>query len=181
MAILYSLLFIFILAGGIGILYVFNYNKLQHAKTKIEHAECLIDESLRNKYDLITQYDKSIKDEIEIDKNFLKDLHKLKQDNISNFELDRKLVEYTNIINKVKSDNPEIIDNKEFKKLFANEKKIDEKLQASKSYYNKYTSDMNELIRSFPSNIVARLHGFEIKTFFDGKNMQDDIVDDFKL
>ena len=61
------------------------------------------------------------------------------------------------------------------------EKKIDEKLQAAKSYYNKYTSEMNDLIRAFPSNIVSRMHGFDVKTFFDGKNMQDEVVDDFKL
>ena len=60
-------------------------------------------------------------------------------------------------------------------------KKASEKLQAAKSYYNKYTSEMNDLIRTFPSNIVSRMHGFEIKTFFDGKNMQDDVVNDFKL
>ena len=181
MPVLYSFLFMFIIVGGLGILYVYNYNKLQHSKTKIEHAECLIDESLRNKYDLITQYEKIIKDEVDIEKNFLKDFSKLKDENISNFELDRKLIEYINIINKVKADNNSLGDNKELKKLSAEEKKIDEKLQAAKSYYNKYTSEMNDLIRTFPSNIVSRMHGFEIKTFFDGKNMQDDVVNDFKL
>lgn len=181
MPILYSLLFIFIIVGALGILYVYNYNKLQHSKTKIEHAECLIDDSLRTKYDLITQYEKLIKDEVEIDKNFLKDFSKLKDNNISNFELDRKLIEYINIISKVKADNADLADNKEMKKLFAEEKKIDEKLQAAKSYYNKYTSEMNDLIRAFPSNIVSRMHGFDVKTFFDGKNMQDEVVDDFKL
>ena len=181
MPVLYSFLFMFIIVGGLGILYVYNYNKLQHSKTKIEHAECLIDESLRSKYDLITQYEKIIKDEVDIEKNFLKDFIKLKDGNISNFELDRKLIDYINIINKVKADNNSLRDNKELKKLSAEEKKIDEKLQAAKSYYNKYTSEMNDLIRTFPSNIVSRMHGFEIKTFFDGKNMQDDVVNDFKL
>ena len=101
MPILYSFLFMFIIAGGLGILYVYNYNKLQHSKTKIEHAECLIDEALRNKYDLITQYDKLVKSELDIDKNFLKDLDKLKDENISNFDMDRKLTEYINLISNV--------------------------------------------------------------------------------
>ena len=60
-------------------------------------------------------------------------------------------------------------------------KKAGEKLQAAKSYYNKYTSELNDLIRTFPSNIVARMHNINIKPFFDGKNMEDEIVDDFKL
>ena len=181
MPILYSFLFMFIIAGALGVLYVYNYNRLQHTKTKIEHAECLIDEALRNKYDLIVQYEKLILDEVKIDKNFLKDFSKLKDDNISNFDLDRKLTDYANTIAKVKADYEDLGDNKEFKKLVNEEKKIDEKLQAAKSYYNKYTSEMNDLIRAFPSNIVSRMHRFDIKTFFDGKNMQDEIVDDFKL
>ena len=37
-------------------------------------------------------------------------------------------------------------------------KKAAEKLQAAKSYYNKYTSELNDSIRTFPSNIVSRLH-----------------------
>ena len=74
-----------------------------------------------------------------------------------------------------------IINKKAFKELINEDKRIDEKLQAAKSYYNKYTSELNDLIRTFPSNIVARMHKIEIKTFFDGKNMEDEIIDDFKL
>ena len=70
---------------------------------------------------------------------------------------------------------------KAFKELINEDKRLDEKLQAAKSYYNKYTSELNDLIRTFPSNIVARMHKIEIKTFFDGKNMEDEIIDDFKL
>ena len=39
----------------------------------------------------------------------------------------------------------------------------------------------NDLVRTFPSNLVARMHRIEIKPFFDGKNMEDDIVNDFKF
>ena len=75
------------------------------------------------------------------------------------------LTEYINLISKVKADNVDFADAKETKKLSNEEKKIDEKLQAAKSYYNKYTSEMNDLIRSFPSNIVSRMHRFDIKSF----------------
>ena len=71
--------------------------------------------------------------------------------------------------------------NKDLKKLMNENKVIDEKLQAAKSYYNKYTSELNDLVRTFPSNIVAKMHSISIKPFFDGKNMEDTIVDDFKL
>ena len=181
MVILYALLFIIIIVGSIGILYVYQYNKLQHSKTKINQAEYLIDEALRTKYDILLRVDKLIKTELDNDKTFFKGLEKLKDENISNFDLDRKIGEYINLCMQIKLDYPTLNDNKGFKELINENKKIDEKLQAAKSYYNKYTSELNDLIRTFPSNIVARMHKIEIKTFFDGKNMEDEIIDDFKL
>ncbi len=179
MIILYSLLFVVIIVGLICIVYVYNYNLLQHSKTKINQAECLIDEALRYRYDIILRADKLVKKAT--GKNIEKDLDKLKDENISNFDLDRKLMECFNLLKQVKFDNPELMEDKAFKQVFTDDKKALEKLQASKSYYNKYTGEFNDLVRSFPSNIVAKMHGFQVKSFFDGKNMEDTIVDDFKL
>ena len=181
MVILYSFLFIIIIVGAIGILYVYQYNKLQHSKTKIDHAECLIDEALRNRYDILVSADKLIKSELDKDKTYFKGLDKVKNENISNFDLDRKLTEYVNLLEQIKLDFPDLANNKGFKEILSDNKKASEKLQAAKSYYNKYTSELNDLIRTFPSNIVSRMHRIDIKPFFDGKNMEDEIVDDFKL
>ena len=181
MEILYAFLFIIIIFGSIGILYVYQSNKLQHSKTKINQAECLIDEALRSRYDLLVRVDKYIQTELENDKTFFKNLDKLKNENISNFDLDRRITEYYNLWMQIKNDYPDLNNKKAFKELINEDKRLDEKLQAAKSYYNKYTSELNDLIRTFPSNIVARMHKIEIKTFFDGKNMEDEIIDDFKL
>lgn len=181
MPILYSFLFIIILIGAVGIFYVYQYNKLQHSKTKIDHAECLIDEALRNTYDILVKADKIIQSELGGDKSYFKGLDKVKNENISNFDLDRKLTEYVSLLDQIKLDNSDLANNKGFKDILSEMKKASEKLQAAKSYYNKYTSELNDLIRTFPSNLVARLHAINIKPFFDGKNMEDEIVDDFKL
>lgn len=180
MAILYSFLFIIIIMGALGILYVYQYNLLQHSKTKIDQAEVLIDEALRGRYDVLTKIDQLFINEID-KKSFFKDLDKLKEENISNFDLDRKLVEYFNLMEQIKIDHKEMATNKDLANLLKEDKKVVEKLSAAKSYYNKYTSELNDLVRSFPSNIIARIHGISIKTFFDGKNLEDTIVDDFKL
>lgn len=59
--------------------------------------------------------------------------------------------------------------------------KINETLVSCKTYFNNNTSELNKLIRKFPTNIIAKIHGYKIKPFFDGKNMQDAVIDDFKL
>ena len=86
-----------------------------------------------------------------------------------------------NTLEQIRLDNEKLMDNKEFKTLLNDCKNNSEKLQASKTYYNKYTSELNDLVRTFPSNLVARMHRIDIKPFFDGKNMEDDIVNDFKF
>ena len=181
MPLLYSFLFIIIIIGALAVLYIYQYNKLQHSKTKIDQAEGLIDEALRERYDLLLRADKLVQSELKEDKTFFKGLDKVKNDDISNYDLDRKLTEYIGILEQIKLDYSDLANNKGFKELLSESKKINEKLQAAKSYYNKYTSELNDLIRQFPSNVVARMHGIEIKPFFDGKNMQDEIVDDFKF
>ena len=157
------------------------YNKLQHSKTKIDQAEYLIDESLRKKYDLLIEAEEYAKKELKVEKGFFKGIEKIKKDAISNFDLDRKLQEYENILNQLKADYAVLEDSKDFRKLLSEMKKVEEKLQAAKSFYNKYTSELNDLVRTFPSNLVARMHRIDIKPFFDGKNMEDDIVNDFKF
>ena len=181
MPILYSLLFIVIIFGAIAICYAYQFNKLMHSKTKIDHAEMSIDEALRNRYDLLLKADNIIKTELKSDKTFFKGLDKVKEEEISNFDLERKLAEHMNTLEQIRLDNDKLSSNKEFKELLNECKTNSEKLQASKSYYNKYTSELNDLVRTFPSNLVARMHRIDIKPFFDGKNMEDDIVNDFKF
>ena len=73
------------------------------------------------------------------------------------------------------------LDNKEFNNELKEINIINETLTSCKTYYNKNTTELNQIIRKFPSNIVAKIHRYKIKPFFDGKNMQDAVIDDFKL
>ena len=173
------ILLIIIIIGIIALVYVITYNNLVNYKIKIEKAEGIIDENLRNKYDLIAKMNIAIK-KVVTKKDYLKDYIDLKDKRISNYELDRKLTEAMNIILEVKSDYSEL-DTKEFNNDLKEVNKINETLTSCKTYYNKNTTELNKIIRKFPTNIVAKIHRYKIKPFFDGKNMQDAVIDDFKL
>lgn len=165
--------------GFLAILYVITYNNLVNYKIKIEKAEGIIDENLRQKYDIIAKMNIAIK-KVVTKKDYLKDYIDLKDKRISNYELDRKLTEAMNIILEVKNDYNEL-DTKEFNSDLKEINAINETLTSCKNYYNKNTTELNQIIRKFPSNIVAKIHRYKIKPFFDGKNMQDAVIDDFKL
>ena len=173
------ILVLIIIVGIIAIAYVITYNNLVNYKIKIEKAEGIIDENLRQKYDLIVKMNIAIK-KVVTKKDYLKDYIDLKDKRISNYELDRKLTEAMNIILEVKNDYNEL-DNKEFNNELKEINIINETLTSCKTYYNKNTTELNQTIRKFPSNIVAKIHRYKIKPFFDGKNMQDAVIDDFKL
>ena len=173
------ILVLIIIVGIIAIAYVITYNNLVNYKIKIEKAEGIIDENLRQKYDLIVKMNIAIK-KVVTKKDYLKDYIDLKDKRISNYELDRKLTEAMNIILEVKNDYSEL-DNKEFNNELKEINIINETLTSCKTYYNKNTTELNQIIRKFPSNIVAKIHRYKIKPFFDGKNMQDAVIDDFKL
>lgn len=173
------ILLIIIIISIIALVYVITYNNLVNYKIKIEKAEGIIDENLRQKYDLIAKLNIAIK-KVVTKKDYLKEYIDLKDKRISNYELDRKLTEAMNIILEVKNDHSEL-DTKEFNKDLKEIERINETLISCKTYYNKNTTELNQIIRKFPSNIVAKIHRYKIKPFFDGKNMQDAVIDDFKL
>lgn len=166
-----------IIAILVGI-YISIYNKLQKKLIRINEAECEIDDTLRKRYDLLTQMESLINSSTKLKQNNFKDLEKDKE--ISNFEFDRLLTKVTNTFNNIWQDYPVELDKEEFRQLQTDLIINEEKNEASKSYYNKYTSDLNELVKKFPSNIVARIHNIDERLFFDNKEMNDENILDFK-
>lgn len=181
MIIIYTLLVLIIFICGLAIGYIVLYNKLQHYTTKVDQAESIIDDTLRKRYDLAINAANIIEKSIKDKKKVFKDLRSYKDLSISTFDFDRKLNENVELIKQIRFDYDELKDNKELKTIINELKNTSEKLEAAKSFYNKYTNVLNDLIRKFPANIIAKMHNIEIRLFFDGKDMHDDIVDDFKL
>lgn len=178
MLIIICLIFV-ILFSLLGFFYAIIYNELQHYKTRIELSELSVDENLRKKFDTICDINIDIK-KLDESKNYLKEYIELKDLKLTNFDTDRKLSEAMILIKELYDDHKDL-KTADFKKKLNSIKETDELLCASKNFYNKNTSLLNDLIRKFPNNFVASRHGFKIKPFFDNKNMQDSVIDDFKL
>ncbi len=179
MNIIIIILIIVIIISLLASVYISTFNKLQHYKTRIEISENQIDEALRKKFDIICELNTEIKD-VADNKDYLKEFTNLKNQKLTNYDTDRKLIDAVNIVRELKNDYKKL-NNDHFNKKFNEIRKIDENLTSAKNFYNKYTSELNTIIRKFPSNIVAKNHKFKIKLYFDNKNMQDAVIDDFKL
>ena len=181
MELLYALLIILILVCLLAIVYIFYYNRLQDFKIKTDEAEAIVDECLRKKYDSIIDIKTMINKIVKNNKINFKDFEEIKNQEISNFDLDRKLNEFMNLIETIFNDYKSVKQNKDLNEKLDEINRIDEKITSAKAYYNKYISESNELVRKFPSNIVAKFHNIKVKNFFDNKDMNDDDINDFKL
>ena len=142
-----SLILLLIIIGGIcGIVYIIVYNNLQAYTLKINEAEALIDELLRKKYDNILMMKDIIIEETDVPEKSFDEVVKLKKQNLSSFDLERKLNEYNNLIIKINGDYDNLLGNIRFNNYFNELNEINQKLEAAKSFYNKYILDIKIFI-----------------------------------
>ena len=139
------------------------------------------EKSLRKKYDDILIMKDIIIEETDVPEKSFDEVVKLKKQNLSSFDLERKLTEYNNLIIKINDDYDNLLGNIRFNNYFNELNEINQKLEAAKSFYNKYTSILNKYTKKFPSNVIAYSHNIKTRAFFDGKDMFDEDLKDFKL
>lgn len=161
--------------------YINIYNNYQNYIIRINESESFIDTTLRKRFDLLNKSIEIIKAVTNTKKDILEQVKDLKSVKLSNFELDRKLYEAINEFNGYKEGNEELKNNESFLKVDLGLIESEAEIVAARKYYNDIITDYNKLVRTFPSNIVAKISGYKIKTYFDGKDMEDDDNQDFKL
>jgi LemA protein len=175
------ILIVFIAICLLLIWYINIYNNYQNYIIRINEAESFIDTTLRKRFDLLNKSIEIIKAVTNTKKEVLNQIKDLKSVKLSNFELDRKLYEAINEFNSYKENSEDLKNNEEFLKVDLGLLESESEIVAARKYYNDIITDYNKLVRTFPSNVVAKISGYKIKTYFDGKNMEDDDIKDFKL
>lgn len=68
---------------------------------------------------------------------------------------------------------PDLKADRQFAKLADNLVEIEDDLQYARRYYNGCARDLNNLVESVPSNLVARGFGFEMCDFFEVENASE--------
>lgn len=180
MEILQIILYIIIIIGIILIGYALIYNKIKTQILKINSVESEIDESLRVKYDLLIKIISEIK-KIEKDIDKFNDFEKIKDENLSSFEFERKLADVESDVYTIRNDNNKLVKNNTFNDLWYEITNLNTKIKAEEKYYNENTTIYNELVTKFPSKLIAVILRLNEKRYFDGKNMYDKNVKDFKI
>jgi LemA protein len=147
----------------------------------MNESEAFIDTTLRKRFDLLNKSVSIIEGKVDKDTKVLESITNLKSQKLSNFELDRILIEAMNEFHRYKEEIPSLLDSESFLKIDLALFESESEIVAARKYYNDIITDYDQLVRKFPSNIVAKCCHYKVKPYFDGKDMTDDDVQDFKL
>lgn len=177
--VMYSLI-VLIVVCIILIWIISTYNKFQSYIIRINEVEASIDTSLRKRFDLLNKSIGIIKNETK-EENVLDIIHKLRSKKLSNFELDRYLYDGINEYTVYKDKYESLRNNTDFLKIDIELNESEAEIVALRKYYNDIITDYNKLAKTFPSIVIGCLFKYKKKPYFDGKNMDDEIINDFKL
>ena len=172
---------LFIIVCLILVWYIYTYNNFQNLIVRINEVEANIDSTLRKRFDLLNKSVSIIKANTNIEGDVLEIIVKLRSRKLSNFELDRQLYDAINEFNSYRENNIELKNNESLTKIELNINESEHEITAFRKYYNDTITKYNSLIKKFPTNLVGKILKYKEKPYFDGKNMNDDIVNDFKI
>lgn len=156
------------------------YNKFQELIIRANAAEANIDSTLRKRYDLLSRSINIIKENTK-ETEVLNNISNLRSKKLSNFDFDRKLYDCINEFNGYKEHYSNLRDNDEFMKIDLSIRESEVEMSALRKYYNDVIADYNKATHSFPSILVALIFRYKKKFYYDGKNMDDEITNDFRI
>ena len=174
-------IFIIIIICFIGIWFITNFNKYQTYIIRMNEAEANIDATLRKRFDLLNKSIIIIKTTAKIEENIMENIENLRSQKLSNFDFDRKLYDLINEFEKYKELYPDLKQNDNFVKIDIELGESEAEIVAFRKYYNDIVTDYNKLVHQFPSNLVGLICRYSHKNYFDGKDMTDDDLEDFKV
>ena len=149
------------------IIFALNYNKFQVAMIKISEACENIDILLCKKLELITNINNIIEDK---NKNKrIEIITSMENSELNNFELNKKLNEYSNTILEMIEYNKDVKFNDDEMKLVEELKKYNNDLQGAERYYNDNVVEYNKLVKCFPSNIIGKIFKYKVKDFYSNE------------
>lgn len=161
--------------------YITTYNRFQDFIIRINESEAIIDSVLRKRFDLLNKSIHIIKANVEVGEDILESIVKLRSRKLSNFDLDRQLYEAINEFNGYKETYPELNSIDSFIKIDLSLIETEVEIASSRNYYNDVITNYNKAVKSLPSNFIAKICKYKYRPYFDGKNMNDHITNDFKL
>lgn len=158
---------------GILLLYIWmTYNSLATAKLRISEALSHIDVQLKRRTDLIPNLIETVKGYAKHEKELLENVTKartslMKADSTEDkAKANNMLSDTLKSLFAVSENYPQLKANENFAKLQDELADTENKIAASRQFYNSNVLGFNTQIATFPSSVIANLFNFKVAEFF---------------
>ena len=128
-----------------------------------------IDATLRKRFDLLNKSIGVIKANTPVKGDVLELIVKLRSRKLTNFELDRQLYDAINEFHSYKEKYEKLKESEAFVKIEIGLNESEAEITAARDYYNDTITEYNKLVKNIPSNLVALVHKYTSKPYYDGK------------
>lgn len=149
------------------------YNNLVKLRNRRQNAFADIDVQLRQRHDLVPQLVETVKGYATHEKDLLVRITEARTAAMAATSIDDKIKaeqQLTSALQGLKVQveaYPDLKANQNFLQLQEELSDIENKLAASRRFFNGATTEYNNSVESFPGNLIARNFGFQREVFFD--------------
>lgn len=166
--------YILIILGVLVLWAVFVYNRFISLRNRTEEAWADIEVQLKRRYDLIPNLVNSVKGYATHESSAFENVTKARTlamgatgPTIAHAQAENVLTGALKSIFAIAEAYPDLKANQNFLALQNELSDTENKIQASRRFYNTNVRDLNTSIESFPSNLIAGAFKFSKKEFFD--------------
>lgn len=166
MKLMIELLFIlfFLILIIIFLSYKITSNKYSILNIKFNKAESKLKKALEEKFNLTIKVVEFLNKNATIDEDKLYNLLNANLKKTDLIELNEILVDADKYINDYLSHNEKLINYEEYVNLDMVLKELNVIINASRKYYNENVKEYNQLVKKFPTSIIAKIKKLEEKT-----------------
>ena len=163
---------VLILAGFLILYFILRYNSLIRLRNNIKNSLADIDVQMKMRFDLVDNLVNTVKGYAGHEKETLENLTKARTNFLNASSMSQKLSADQALSGALKSlfavseNYPDLKANQNFLQLQSELSDIENKIAASRRFFNSTVNEYNSSIETFPTNIVAKLFGFKREEFF---------------
>jgi LemA protein len=149
------------------------YNGLVSARNRVDEAWSDIEVQLKRRYDLIPNLVNTVKGYTKQESSVLENVTKARTQAMNAGSPQEKAQDENILSGALKSlfavaeAYPDLKSNQNFMQMQSDLTDTEDKIQASRRFYNGSVRDYNTKVQTFPTNLLASIFGFVIKPFFD--------------
>lgn len=161
---------ILVLTGLAALWAVFTYNRFVKLTNMVKEAWSGIDVQLKRRFNLIPNLIETVKGYAKHETNALESVTHLRansQDVNQRGAEEGQISQALANLFAVAEAYPDLKASQNFLDLQNNLDEIESEIQMARRYYNGSVRDLNVLVESFPSNLIARAFNFKIAEFFE--------------